>query len=193
MCERKFPEKTADIFQRHHWFSCKMTSEKWVQKFHTDDHDLYPDLGTFLVFSDWSYCMRNQLQAIRSTAQFLIVTCHQYGISALFSQRSFHRETNVGCFLRLKKKQFLWCLLMLQVYRHLKNGDVLLLNRQPTLHRPSMMAHRVSLHLINTNLHKTINFYWFIGDNNNCRRWTFPDFVSGSYPTKRENYSTSLC
>ena len=27
--------------------------------------------------------------------------------------------------------------------RHLKNGDVLLLNRQPTLHRPSIMAHRV--------------------------------------------------
>eukprot|EP00794_Sanderia_malayensis_P010830 gene10831-11982_t len=29
-----------------------------------------------------------------------------------------------------------------KVYRHLLNGDVLLLNRQPTLHRPSMMAHR---------------------------------------------------
>lgn len=31
----------------------------------------------------------------------------------------------------------------LQVYRHLQNGDVLLLNRQPSLHRPSMMAHKV--------------------------------------------------
>ncbi|XP_015758979.1 PREDICTED: DNA-directed RNA polymerase I subunit RPA1-like [Acropora digitifera] len=30
-----------------------------------------------------------------------------------------------------------------KVYRHLQNGDVLLLNRQPTLHRPSMMAHKV--------------------------------------------------
>ncbi|KAL9951314.1 hypothetical protein ACROYT_G043957 [Oculina patagonica] len=29
-----------------------------------------------------------------------------------------------------------------KVYRHLQNGDVLLLNRQPTLHRPSMMAHK---------------------------------------------------
>ncbi|GLH02960.1 DNA-directed RNA polymerase I subunit RPA1, partial [Gryllus bimaculatus] len=28
------------------------------------------------------------------------------------------------------------------VHRHLRNGDVLLLNRQPTLHRPSIMAHR---------------------------------------------------
>ncbi|XP_075712742.1 DNA-directed RNA polymerase I subunit RPA1 isoform X2 [Rhinoderma darwinii] len=28
------------------------------------------------------------------------------------------------------------------VYRHVKNGDVLLLNRQPTLHRPSIQAHK---------------------------------------------------
>lgn len=31
--------------------------------------------------------------------------------------------------------------LTFSVYRHLQNGDVLLLNRQPTLHRPSIMAH----------------------------------------------------
>ena len=30
-----------------------------------------------------------------------------------------------------------------KVYRHLKNGDVLLINRQPTLHRPSIQAHKV--------------------------------------------------
>ena len=35
--------------------------------------------------------------------------------------------------------------LCIQVLRHLKNGDVLLLNRQPTLHRPSIQAHRVSV------------------------------------------------
>lgn len=29
-----------------------------------------------------------------------------------------------------------------QVYRHVKNGDILLLNRQPTLHRPSIQAHK---------------------------------------------------
>ena len=28
------------------------------------------------------------------------------------------------------------------VYRHLKNGDLMLTNRQPTLHKPGMMAHR---------------------------------------------------
>ncbi|KAG1668409.1 DNA-directed RNA polymerase I subunit RPA1 [Nymphon striatum] len=31
------------------------------------------------------------------------------------------------------------------VYRHLKNGDALLLNRQPTLHRPSIMAHKARI------------------------------------------------
>lgn len=28
------------------------------------------------------------------------------------------------------------------VYRHLKTGDAMLLNRQPTLHKPSIMSHR---------------------------------------------------
>ncbi|PVU90353.1 hypothetical protein BB561_004906 [Smittium simulii] len=30
-----------------------------------------------------------------------------------------------------------------KVLRHLKNGDMVILNRQPTLHKPSMMAHKV--------------------------------------------------
>lgn len=30
-----------------------------------------------------------------------------------------------------------------KVYRHLTNGDVVVMNRQPTLHKPSMMGHRV--------------------------------------------------
>ncbi|RKP25650.1 hypothetical protein SYNPS1DRAFT_28623 [Syncephalis pseudoplumigaleata] len=29
-----------------------------------------------------------------------------------------------------------------KVYRHIRNGDMLLVNRQPTLHKPSIMAHR---------------------------------------------------
>lgn len=28
------------------------------------------------------------------------------------------------------------------VYRHLRDGDIMLTNRQPTLHKPGMMAHR---------------------------------------------------
>ncbi|EFN81707.1 DNA-directed RNA polymerase I subunit RPA1 [Harpegnathos saltator] len=31
------------------------------------------------------------------------------------------------------------------IYRHLQNGDVLLLNRQPTLHKPSIMAHKARI------------------------------------------------
>jgi DNA-directed RNA polymerase I subunit RPA1 len=30
-----------------------------------------------------------------------------------------------------------------KVYRHLINGDIMLLNRQPTLHKTSIMAHKV--------------------------------------------------
>lgn len=29
-----------------------------------------------------------------------------------------------------------------KVHRHLHDGDILILNRQPTLHKPSMMAHK---------------------------------------------------
>ncbi|KAI9809241.1 MAG: hypothetical protein M1825_002532 [Sarcosagium campestre] len=32
-----------------------------------------------------------------------------------------------------------------KVHRHLNNGDVVLMNRQPTLHKPSMMSHRVKV------------------------------------------------
>lgn len=32
-----------------------------------------------------------------------------------------------------------------KVLRHLRDGDILLLNRQPTLHKPSMMAHRARI------------------------------------------------
>lgn len=32
-----------------------------------------------------------------------------------------------------------------QVCRHVRNGDILLLNRQPTLHRPSIQAHRAHI------------------------------------------------
>lgn len=32
-----------------------------------------------------------------------------------------------------------------KVFRHLRDGDVLLLNRQPTLHKPSMMAHKAKV------------------------------------------------
>jgi DNA-directed RNA polymerase beta' subunit len=50
-----------------------------------------------------------------------------------------------------------------KVYRHLRNGDTLIVNRQPTLHKPSMMAHKARV------LHgeKTIRMHyanWFVSD-----------------------------
>ena len=32
-----------------------------------------------------------------------------------------------------------------KVYRHLRDGDIVILNRQPTLHKPSMMCHKVKV------------------------------------------------
>ena len=32
-----------------------------------------------------------------------------------------------------------------KVHRHIRDGDVVILNRQPTLHKPSMMVHKVKV------------------------------------------------
>lgn len=32
-----------------------------------------------------------------------------------------------------------------KVYRHIRDGDIVILNRQPTLHKPSMMCHKVKV------------------------------------------------
>ena len=53
----------------------------------------YPDLGNSF---DWSCRVGHLLQPIRSTIQIWVVKRHQYGISALISQRLFCRETSGG-------------------------------------------------------------------------------------------------
>ena len=45
-----------------------------------------------------------------------------------------------------------------KVYRHLINGDVLLLNRQPTLHKPSIMAHKVLCLYVHFSLSHTVPY-----------------------------------
>ena len=62
-----------------------MTSEKQAQKIHTDDASL-PYLGSA---SDWLNQISHAARPIRSTNQILVVTRHQYGISAHVSQTSF--------------------------------------------------------------------------------------------------------
>ena len=76
----------------------------------------YQDLGTD---SDWSCCVWNLLQQIRSTTQIWVVRRHQCGISALVSQTSFHgkplvESRNVVCFYSdewwtyFKFERYLW-------------------------------------------------------------------------------------
>ena len=53
----------------------------------------YPDLSSA---SDWSCCVGNLIQPIRSTTQISVVTRHHYGISALVPQTSLRVETSAG-------------------------------------------------------------------------------------------------
>ncbi|CAM9947259.1 unnamed protein product, partial [Discosporangium mesarthrocarpum] len=62
-----------------------------------------------------------------------------------------------------------------KVWRHLKNGDCMLVNRQPTLHKPGIMAHRARV-LLNPS-YQTIRMHYancntynadFDGDEINC-------------------------
>ena len=62
--------------------------KKWLlrngrKNFHTDDSSA----------SDWLKQISHAALPIRSTSQIWVVTCHQYEISALVSQMSFHLET----------------------------------------------------------------------------------------------------
>ena len=50
-----------------------------------------PDRG---CASDWLNQISHVAQPIKSTTQIWVVTCHQYGISALGSQSSFGGETS---------------------------------------------------------------------------------------------------
>ena len=51
----------------------------------------HPELGGA---SDWLNQISYAVLSIRSTTQIWVVTCHQYGISALISQKSFGGKTS---------------------------------------------------------------------------------------------------
>ena len=68
----------------------------------------YPDLSSA---SDWSCCIGNLIQPIRSTTQIWVVTHHHYGISGLVSQTSFGGEnSNDVTKCRLFSQATLMCL-----------------------------------------------------------------------------------
>ena len=84
---KREPEKTTDISRRNDCFPRKMTSEEWVQKFHTEVVSL-PRSGYYAYYaSDCSWHQGNLLQPIRSTAQIWVVTRAQYGILAIVSDQ----------------------------------------------------------------------------------------------------------
>ena len=81
--------KQLTLSWHHHHI--KMTSEKWLHKFHTDDMSL-PRSG--LCF--WLVVSCRKITSINQKHLIWVVTCHQYGISGLVSQTSFRRKTNGG-------------------------------------------------------------------------------------------------
>ena len=100
----------------YHWFPYKMTSEKWVLKFHTDDMSL-PRSG--LCF--WLVAPYRKITSINQKHLIWVVTRHQYGISGLVSQTSFAGKPmvelqNDDCFLRLQRTwMFVLCLHMCSI------------------------------------------------------------------------------
>ena len=82
-----YPEKTADIWRRYHWFSRQMTSEKRAQKFHTDDAD-YPYLGSS---SDSTRLGRNADLRSCSVLRISVALCYCAVINDLvILQNSFY-------------------------------------------------------------------------------------------------------
>ena len=92
MKHAKYPNNTADVLRRHHWFPCEMESEDQVQKFHTDD----VLLPWSWYCSDWLCREGNLLQRIKSAILIWVVSRHQYGISSFVPQTSFWREASGG-------------------------------------------------------------------------------------------------
>ena len=67
-----------------HFATSPLVSPYWLTCF-------YPDLCSAF---DWLKEISLTPRPIRNTAQILVVTCHQYGISALVSQTSFRGKTS---------------------------------------------------------------------------------------------------
>ena len=63
-----------------------------------------------------------------------------------------------------------------KVWRHLQDGDIMLVNRQPTLHKASMMAHRAKV--LHDPAHQTIRMHYA-----NCNSYNAgPSFISCLLP-----------
>ena len=58
----------------------------------------------------------------------------------------------------------------MRVWRHLRDGDYVMVNRQPTLHRPSIMAHKVKV----LKKQKTIRMHYANCNSYGCRSYCLP-------------------
>ena len=83
----EWPQKTANISQCLHWFPCKMTSEKQVQKFHTDLPCHYPDLSSV---SDWLKIASSNQKRSGASSVWSFCTCFSDIIS--WENRWWHGE-----------------------------------------------------------------------------------------------------
>ena len=97
-------EASLRKWRRYHWFRREITSEKWAQKFHTDDVH-YQDLGSTF---DWLKRISHAARPIRRTTRIWVVNVIRMGFLRLFLRRHFAGKLvlaswNVGCFLRLAR------------------------------------------------------------------------------------------
>ena len=83
----EWPQKTANISRCLHWFPCKMTSEKQVQKFHTDLPCHYPDLSSV---SDWLKIASSNQKRSGASSVWSFCTCFSDIIS--WENRWWHGE-----------------------------------------------------------------------------------------------------
>ena len=87
-------EKAADISRRHHWFPCEMTSENRNECRNSVQYWWRVTKQIWIVLLiGWSQFPTRHDQS-EALPRSWVVTCHQYGISALVSQTSFAGETS---------------------------------------------------------------------------------------------------
>ena len=86
--------------------SREMTSERRLQKFHTDVHNT--DLGSA---SDWLKQISLATRPIRSNAQIRVMTSHWYGISYFQVPSSLHFKARLSAKPLIRK----WFLIMMQI------------------------------------------------------------------------------
>ena len=83
--------KQLTLSWHHHWFHYKVTSEKWVQKFHTYDTSL-PRSG--LCF--WLVVPRRKITSINQRHLIWVVTHHQYRSFSLSRNKKLNGKPSSG-------------------------------------------------------------------------------------------------